>query len=49
MSSSESKIAKISEHDSKTSGWSDIFLLKEQLTEEENMIQESAHSYAQNK
>tara|TARA_B100000686_G_scaffold200486_1_gene207356 strand:+ start:5757 stop:6968 length:1212 start_codon:yes stop_codon:yes gene_type:complete len=49
MSSSESKITKLNEHDYKTSGWSDIFLLKEQLTEEENMIQESAHSYAQNK
>ena len=49
MSSSENKITKLNKHDYNPSEWSDIFLLKEQLTEEENMIQESAHSYAQNK
>ena len=49
MSSSRSKISKLNELNQNTSGWSDIFLLKEQLTEEEKMVQETAHSYAQNK
>ena len=50
MSSNVKKqLTELNKHDYKTSAWSDIFLLKDQLTEEENMIQETAKNYAQDK
>ena len=45
----EKQLTELNKHDYKTSAWSDIFLLKDQLTEEENMIQETAKNYAQDK
>ena len=45
----DKQLTELNKHDYKTSIWSDIFLLKDQLTEEENMIQETAKNYAQDK
>ena len=41
------KLTELNNIDYRASTWSDIFLLKDQLTEEENMISETAASYAQ--
>ena len=43
------KLTELNNIDYRASTWSDIFLLKDQLTEEENMISETAASYAQDK
>jgi glutaryl-CoA dehydrogenase len=48
-SSQEKKLTEINKQDFRTSTWSDIFLLKDQLSEEEIMIKETAANYAQNK
>jgi glutaryl-CoA dehydrogenase len=45
----EEKLTKLNKQDYRASFWSDIFLLKDQLSEEENMIRETAASYAQDK
>ena len=50
MSSSyEKKLTELNKQDFRASAWSDIFLLKDQLSEEENMIKETAANYAQDK
>ena len=48
-SSQEKKLTEINKQDFRTSTWSDIFLLKDQLSEEEIMIKETAANYAQDK
>ena len=48
-SSNEKKLTELNKQDFRASAWSDIFLLKEQLSEEENMIKETAANYAQDK
>ena len=48
-SSHEKKLTELNKQDFRASAWSDIFLLKEQLSEEENMIKETAANYAQDK
>jgi glutaryl-CoA dehydrogenase len=48
-SSHEKKLTELNKQDFRASAWSDIFLLKDQLTEEENMIKETAANYAQDK
>jgi len=45
----EKQLTDLNKQDYKTSAWSDIFLLSDQLTEEENMIQKTAKNYAQDK
>ena len=49
MSSAKTKLKDINKQDIRTSLWSDIFLLNEQLTSEENMIKEAANAYAQDR
>ena len=49
MPSLNNNLKNINKGDHRTSEWSDIFLLKDQLTEEENMIQETASAYAHDK
>ena len=46
---SNKKLTELNKQDYRASTWSDIFLLKDQLTEEENMISETAANYAQDK
>lgn len=48
-SSHEKKLTELNKQDFRASAWSDIFLLKDQLSEEENMIKETAANYAQDK
>ena len=48
-SSQEKKLTELNKQDFRTSTWSDIFLLKDQLSEEEIMIKETAANYAQDK
>ena len=48
-SSNEKKLTELNKQDFRASAWSDIFLLKDQLSEEENMIKETAANYAQDK
>ena len=48
-SSHEKKLTELNNQDFRASAWSDIFLLKDQLSEEENMIKETAANYAQDK
>ena len=43
------KLTELNNIDYRASTWSDIFLLKDQLSEEENMISETAANYAQDK
>ena len=45
----EKKITELNKQDYRVSAWSDIFLLNDQLTEEETMIRETAANYAQDK
>ena len=45
----EKKITELNKQDHRVSAWSDIFLLNDQLTEEETMIRETAANYAQDK
>ena len=49
MSPANTKLKDINKQDIRTSLWSDIFLLNEQLTSEENMIKEAANAYAQDR
>ena len=49
MNFTDKKLKDINKQDVRTSTWSDIFLLDEQLTTEENMIKDAANSYAQDK
>ncbi|MDB9762249.1 acyl-CoA dehydrogenase [Alphaproteobacteria bacterium] len=48
-SSHEKKLTELNKQDFRASAWSDIFLLNDQLSEEENMIKETAANYAQDK
>lgn len=48
-SSHEKKLTELNKQDFRASAWSDIFLLKDQLSEEENMIKETAANYAQDR
>ena len=48
-SAHEKKLTELNKQDFRASAWSDIFLLKDQLSEEENMIKETAANYAQDK
>mgnify|MGYP006158240119 FL=1 len=45
----EKKLTELNKQDYRVSAWSDIFLLNDQLTEEETMIRETAANYAQDK
>jgi len=45
----EKKLTELNKQDHRVSAWSDIFLLNDQLTEEETMIRETAANYAQDK
>ena len=45
-SSHEKKLTELNKQDFRASAWSDIFLLKDQLSEEENMIKETAANYS---
>ena len=47
--SHEKKLTALNKQDYRVSAWSDIFLLNDQLTEEETMIRETAANYAQDK
>ena len=49
MSPANTKLKDINKQDIRTSLWSDIFLLNEQLTSEEKMIKEAANAYAQDR
>src|SRR6056300_587050 len=45
----DKKLTELNKQDYRASSWSDIFLFNEQLTEEENMIKDTAANYAQDK